>query len=152
IFLMVLGYGFSCGTRLYDLPPAELAAHKVALKEYEEQKKAVQDEIDKLNKSLEAPQKEVQKLQDEMNQLKKDALVADLDAYRKSQDTSKLPDWIVEWREKKEVDRSEAKFKAEGWPNPKINELQGQIDKIKEENKFDEVKAKTKELGLQLKY
>jgi hypothetical protein len=152
ILVMLLGYAFSCGTRLYDLNPTEVVAQKAAMKKNEDDKKEVGDEIGKLRNTLEVPQKKIHALKEEQKAKQSEVLAKRLADWRKDQNTAKLPEWIVLNREQKEVDKLEAEFKSNGWPEPRIGEIDNEIAKIKDENKFDEVKQQINDLERHLQY
>ncbi len=139
ILLMLLGYGFSCGTRLYDLSPEEVAAQKQAMKERGATVIAKNEQIAALNKTLDEPNKQINTLTDELKKRKKEALNAKYEELRKSE-TAKNKS------KTKLVDMAEESLKQNGYPDPRVAEIEAEIDRLKRDPRFQEVKGKVKQI------
>lgn len=150
IFLMLLGYAFSCGTRMYDLSPSEVTAQKQVIAKYHADRKVVSDEAEKVENEIKATNKKVDEIKAEIDKRKRAVLAAKL-AEANVQTTGKL-DWLVMREENKITNNLEAEYQANGWPDPQIDELEKQIEQVKVDQKFEENKQHLKEVQNRLKY
>ena len=201
ILLMVLGYGFSCGTRLYDLPAksdsageqktdeinkandrleievAELPkptkstddqqkkfdAVAEVLKGVNEQVARVNGQVDSvaglklrkkaegklngifdkigaaLNETLDEANTQIKPLNEELAKLKREGLAAKYQELKGSSEPGP-------WKKKSLINQAEADIKKNGYPNPRIAELETQVANIKVEWRFDEVKERATQL------
>jgi len=121
--LMVLGYAFSCGTRMYDLTPEQLAALKQQRDTQGAEVKAINDETAALNKELEARHKEIDEAEKAVEAAKRDELRAKVDEMKKTSDVHPLFAHFV-------VDKAAREYRKEE-PSAQVKELQAKVDALK---------------------
>ena len=74
--VMAIGYLFSCGTRLYDLTPTDLARLKADAKAQDAERASLNAKIDAARKALSAHQADEKKLEDQIAEIRRDQLRA----------------------------------------------------------------------------
>ncbi len=87
--VMGIGYVLSCGTRLYDLSPADLARLKEEAKAQEAERARLNEKIEAARKSLAAHYTDEKKLEDQIAEIRRDQLrakVAELTSQRATGD------------------------------------------------------------------
>jgi predicted acyltransferase len=71
LLIMAVGYVFSCGTRLYDLSPAQLVRLKEDRKAQEEEKHKIDDQLKAIKTRIDAHWKDIKKTEDEVTELRR---------------------------------------------------------------------------------
>jgi predicted acyltransferase len=79
VLIMGLGYGFSCGTRLYDLSSVELARLKEDRKTQDEQKRKLNNQLSALRGKISAHEEAVNKINQEIAEARRTRLKAQVD-------------------------------------------------------------------------
>ncbi len=78
LLIMGLGYVFSCGTRLYDLSPAQLARLKEDRKAQDEEKHKINDQMEAIKKRIAKHWDEVKDAEEKVTELRRTELRAEL--------------------------------------------------------------------------
>ena len=89
VLLMAAGYAMSCGTRIYDLSPAELAQIKADRKTQDAKKKELGEELEALGKEYKAGSERLKKAQEKVDALRRKEVRAVVDEL-KSADANPL--------------------------------------------------------------
>ncbi len=75
---MGLGYVFSCGTRFYDLSPAQLARLKEDRKAQDEEKHKINDQMETIKKRIAKHWDEVKDVEGKITELRRTVLRGEL--------------------------------------------------------------------------
>jgi hypothetical protein len=141
--IMLIGYGMSCGTTLYELTPEQVADLKQRRVEQAAEKKVISDEIGPLNKQLEEERKKRQEVVKQIKDIDHQALVKRVESFRQKSEYEGLSENEI-------VDRAEASLKQEDAPNPERVALQSQLDRIDTAGAIEELESQIKPLNAEL--
>jgi predicted acyltransferase len=126
--VMGIGYVFSCGTRLYDLSPAELVRLKEESKAQDDQRTRLNDKIAAALKAISAHKADEKKIEDQIAEIRRDRMrvrVTDLASKRKNADGGQSErDRVAN------IDEAERQLSAEP-PDPRVVKLSAALEPLK---------------------
>jgi hypothetical protein len=122
IGLMLLGYGLSCLTRLYEFNADELKAYKATIQKQGKDRGFLESLIGRTNEELKRPRERIGKLNEEIGKIRKadlDAVVTKLRALPENERKSSSTLAAMAEKELKAAEK-----------NPKVAELEAEIEKV----------------------
>jgi hypothetical protein len=144
LVLMALGWIASCGTRLYDLTPAQVAHLKEEHVAQDGEKKKIGDETGALLKKIAAHREEVAKVKAQIAEAKRIHLKAKVDAMMPKSATGQFPSTAF-------IDEAERQLNSEK-PAPDVQNLTSQLDALTaKDSEIDQMKSRVAELGQKLR-
>ncbi len=123
LLIMGLGYVFSCGTRLYDLSPAELTRLKEDRKTQDEQKRNLTAEIDALEKRIATHGEAIKKVKDQIAEARRTQLRAAVDELMANPANAGRPRHEL-------IDEAEGRWK----PDAAVGKLEAELQRGKQED------------------
>ncbi|MGE3316663.1 MAG: heparan-alpha-glucosaminide N-acetyltransferase domain-containing protein [Planctomycetaceae bacterium] len=141
--LMVLGYSLSCMTRLYEYNAEELKAHKETIQRQNKDKAWLGSLIARANEELKPAREQIGKLQGEIAKVKKGDFDAAVKKLREDPANEKRSSFQLAEMAEKQVKSAEK--------NPKITELEAQVEKIKADSDYKRREADIAVIGDQLR-
>jgi predicted acyltransferase len=123
LLIMGLGYVFSCGTRLYDLSPAEVARLKEDHIAQDEERKKLSDQVDALEKQISDHWAAIEHLEERITSAKRAPLRAAVDELAKNPENASRPRSAL-------IDQAEQHLS----PDPAIVKLTADLDKLHQED------------------
>ncbi|HEV8000376.1 MAG TPA: heparan-alpha-glucosaminide N-acetyltransferase domain-containing protein [Planctomycetaceae bacterium] len=135
--VMGLGYIFSCGTRLYDLSPAELVRLKEASKAQDDQRTGLNDQIDAARKAISAHTADEKKIEDQIAEIRRDRLkakVAELMSKRENAEEGQS-------ERAADIEEAERQLSAEP-PDPRVVKLSGALETLNEDGQTAKLESR----------
>lgn len=130
--LMLLGYGFSCLTRLYELNADELKEYKKTIVRQGEDVEVLKGLIGRVNEELKPAREQIGKLHGEIGKVKKQDFDAVVKSLREDPANAKRTSFTIAEMAEREVKAREKR----GEKNPKVAEFEAQIEKVKADSDY----------------
>jgi hypothetical protein len=125
--VMAIGYVFSCGTRLYDLSPAELQRLKEQARAQEAERTRLNAKIDAARKAISAHQADERRVEDQIADLRREQLRAKVAESTSQRDADRAGS---ERDRTKTIDEAERQLAAAS-PDPRVVKLSAALEALK---------------------